>query len=49
MIRDGRCREAMMSATEGKSASMPAALRPQDISDHFAELAAAHDGDPTMT
>jgi hypothetical protein len=34
---------------EGGSASMPAALRPQDISDHFAELAAAHDGDPTMT
>jgi hypothetical protein len=29
------------------SASMPAALRPQDISDHFAELAAALDNDPS--
>ena len=33
--------EAMMSAMEAQSASMPASLRPQDIADHFAELAAA--------
>jgi len=38
--------EAMMSAMEAQSASMPAALRPQDIADHFAELAAALDNDP---
>ena len=38
--------EAMMSAVEAQSASMPAALRPQDIADHFAELAAALDNDP---
>jgi len=38
--------EAMMSAMEAQSASMPAAPRPQDIADHFAELAAALDNDP---
>jgi hypothetical protein len=38
--------EAMMSAMEAQSASMPAPLRPQDISDHFTELAAALDNDP---
>ena len=35
-----------MSAMEAQSASMPAALRPQEIADHFAELAAALDNDP---
>jgi hypothetical protein len=38
--------EAMMSAMEAQSPSMPAALTPDDISDHFAELAAALDNDP---
>jgi hypothetical protein len=38
--------EAMISAMEAQSASMPAALRPEDISDHLAELAAALDNDP---
>jgi hypothetical protein len=38
--------EAMMSAMEAQFSSMPAALRPEDISDHFAELAAAFDNDP---
>jgi hypothetical protein len=35
-----------MSAMEAQSPSMPAALTPDDISDHFAELAAALDNDP---
>src|SRR5882724_1206461 len=30
--------EAMMSAMEAQSPSMPAALSPEDFSDHFAEL-----------
>jgi hypothetical protein len=38
--------EAMMSAMEAQSPSLPAALTPDDISDHFAELAAALDNDP---
>ena len=38
--------EAMMSAMDAQSASMPAAPRPQDIADHFSELAAALDNDP---
>src|SRR5499427_10612076 len=38
--------EALMSAMEAQSASMLAALKPQDIADHFAELAAALDNDP---
>ena len=38
--------EAMMSAMEAQSASMPTAPRLQDIADHFAELAAALDNDP---
>jgi hypothetical protein len=38
--------EAMMSAMEAQSASMPAAPRPRDIADHFAELAAALDNNP---
>ena len=36
--------EAMMSAMEAQSP--PAALSPEDISDHFAELAATLDNDP---
>jgi hypothetical protein len=38
--------EAMMSAMEAQAPSMPAALSPEDISDHFAELAATLDNDP---
>jgi hypothetical protein len=38
--------EAMMSAMEAQSPSLPAALSPEDISDHFAELAATLDNDP---
>jgi hypothetical protein len=37
--------EAMMSAMEAQSPSMPAELRSEDISDHFAELAAALDNE----
>jgi hypothetical protein len=36
----------MMSAMEAQSSSVPAALRPEHISDHFAELAALLDNDP---
>ena len=36
----------MMTAMEAQSPSMPAALTPAEISDHFAELAAALDNDP---
>ena len=35
-----------MSAMEAQSRSLPAALTPDDISDHFTELAAALDNDP---
>jgi len=35
-----------MSAMEAQSPSLPAALSPEDISDHFAELAATLDNDP---
>src|ERR1700730_9479630 len=38
--------EAMMSAMEAQAPSMPAALSPEDFSDHFAELAATLDNDP---
>jgi len=38
--------QAMMTAMEAQSPSMPAALTPAEISDHFAELAAALDNDP---
>lgn len=38
--------EAMMSAMDAPSPSMSAALRPEGISAHFAELAAALDNDP---
>jgi hypothetical protein len=38
--------QAMMTAIEAHSPSMPAALTPADLSDHFAELAAALDNDP---
>src|ERR1700738_5138520 len=38
--------EAMMSAMGAQSPSLPAALSPEDISDHFAELAATFDNDP---
>ena len=38
--------EAMMSAMEAQSPSLPAALSPEDISNHFAELAATLDNDP---
>src|ERR1700738_155397 len=37
--------EAMMSAMEAQSPSLPATLSPGDISDHFAELAATLDND----
>ena len=38
--------EAMMSAMEAQAPSMPGALSLEDISDHFAELAATLDNDP---
>jgi hypothetical protein len=38
--------QAMMTAMEAQSPSMPAALTPAELSDHFAELAAALDNDP---
>jgi hypothetical protein len=38
--------QAMMTAMEAQSPSMPAALTPAEITDHFAELAAALDNDP---
>jgi hypothetical protein len=38
--------EAVMSAMETESPSMAAVLTPDDISDHFTELAAAFDNDP---
>ena len=38
--------QAMMTAMEAQSSSMPAALTPAELSDHFAELAAALDNDP---
>jgi hypothetical protein len=38
--------EAMMGAMEAQSSPVPAALSHEDISDHFAELAAALDNDP---
>ena len=38
--------EAMMSAMEAQSPAMLAGLSPEDISDHFAELAATLDNDP---
>jgi hypothetical protein len=41
--------EAMMSAMEAQSPSLPAALSPEDISDHFAELAATLDNDPSRS
>ena len=37
--------QAMMTAMEAQSPSIPAALTPAEISDHFAELAAALDND----
>ena len=38
--------QAMMTAMEAQSPSMPAAPTPAEISDHFRELAAALDNDP---
>jgi hypothetical protein len=38
--------QAMMTAMKAQSPSVPAALTPAEISDHFAELAAALDNDP---
>src|SRR5262249_56610416 len=38
--------QAMMTAMEAQSSSMPAALTPAELSDHFAELAAALNNDP---
>jgi hypothetical protein len=38
--------QALMTAMEAQSPSMPAALTLAEISDHFAELAAALDNDP---
>jgi len=38
--------QAMMTAMEAQSPSMPAAPTPAEISDHFGELAAALDNDP---
>ena len=35
-----------MSAMEARAPAMPAALSPEDFSDHFAELAATLDNDP---
>src|SRR5262249_17501585 len=38
--------QAMMTAMEAQSPSMPAAPTPAEISDHFGELAAALDNNP---
>jgi len=42
----GRTLQAMMTAMEVQPPSMPAALTPAEISDHFTKLAATLDNDP---